>query len=70
MGADTLRVVSVGELVAAVFDTAEEYSSDSKEVLRMATETVFYMVGTRSKEICSLLLPSSGPKTRPMSTAR
>lgn len=69
MGTDTLGSISLGDLVAAIFDTAEEYSNDSKEVSRMATETVFHMVSTRSQEIYSLLLASSGPKARSMSTA-
>ena len=36
--------ITVGDLVAAVFDAAAQYSSDPKEVSRLATQTVMHML--------------------------
>lgn len=58
MSPDARGVVSMGELVAAVFDAAAESSTNSKDVPRIAAETLSYMINGRSKEMWSLIFPS------------
>lgn len=65
MSPDTRGVVSMGELVAAVFDAAAESSTNSKDVPRIAAETLSYMINGRSKEMWSLLLDSQVFTSRP-----
>jgi hypothetical protein len=38
------KTAQVGELVAAAFDSAASYSSDPREVSRLATQTVAHML--------------------------
>ncbi|MGD0836309.1 MAG: hypothetical protein ABSB49_06660 [Polyangia bacterium] len=38
------KIVSLGELVLAVFDEVEQYSADEREVSRVAAQTVSYML--------------------------
>jgi len=44
MMTNTHGEMTVGDLVAAVFDAAAHYSSDPKEVSRLATQTVMHML--------------------------
>jgi hypothetical protein len=38
------KTAQLGELVAAVFDNAARYSTDPREVARLATQTVEHML--------------------------
>jgi hypothetical protein len=38
------RTVPFGELVLTVFDDAEQYSADPREVSRLATQTISHML--------------------------
>ena len=49
------KTAEFGELVAAVFDVAAQYSSDQREVSRLAIRTVMYMLLRRCK---ASLLPT------------
>jgi hypothetical protein len=40
----TRDVVPIGDLVAAVFDTAEQYSADPRVVSRLATDVLDHML--------------------------
>jgi hypothetical protein len=44
MMTNTHEVLRLGDLVVAVFDAAAHYSSDPKEVSRLATLTVMHML--------------------------
>jgi hypothetical protein len=54
MSAYVRKTAEFGELVAAVFDVAAQYSSDQREVSSLATRTVMYMLLRMCK--ASLLL--------------
>lgn len=41
--------VQVGQLIAAVFDEAAEYSTDPREVSRLATQAVIHMLQRASR---------------------
>lgn len=38
------KTVQIGELIAAAFDEADRYSSDPREVSRLATRAVMHML--------------------------
>ena len=40
----TYQTVQIGDLVVAIFDEAERYSADPREVSRIATRTVTHML--------------------------
>ena len=44
MKTNAYQTVRVGDLVVAVFDEAEQYSADLREVSRIATRTVTHML--------------------------
>ena len=44
MKTNAYQAVRVGDLVVAVFDEAERYSDDPREVSRIATRTVTHML--------------------------
>jgi hypothetical protein len=48
MMTDIPEVITLGDLVAAAFDAAAHYSSDPKEVSRLATQTVVHMLRANS----------------------
>jgi hypothetical protein len=52
------NAVQLGELVLAVFDEAEQYSADPREVTRLATQAVTDMLWSAPK------LASSPPRRR------
>ncbi len=44
MKTNAYQAVGVGDLVVAVFDEAERYSADPREVSRIATRTITHML--------------------------
>jgi hypothetical protein len=44
MRTDTRNTVELGELVVAAFDSAAQYSTDPREVTRLATEVVAHLL--------------------------
>jgi hypothetical protein len=50
------KTIPLGELILAVFDKAAQYSSDPREVSRLATQTVAHMLW-RAPKLTSLPPP-------------
>jgi hypothetical protein len=44
MKTQTPKTVALGELILTVFEKAEEYSADPREVSRLATQTIAHML--------------------------
>lgn len=44
MRTDTHNTVQLGDLVVAVFDDAAQYSTDPREVSRLATQVVLHLL--------------------------
>ena len=58
------KKIRLGDLVVAVFDEASHYSSDPKEVLRLATLTVMHMLLAARRTLAPLPPSIVSNKTR------
>lgn len=56
MKTKTRKTAQIGELVAAVFDTASQYGTNPEEVSRLATKAVMHILQHARK--ASISLPS------------
>jgi hypothetical protein len=61
------RTTQFGELVVAAFDGAANYSTDPREVSRLATQAVTHMLRRARKASISRLRPPTGTKARSLS---
>jgi hypothetical protein len=52
------KTAQLGELVAAVFDRAARYSTDPREVSRLATQAVAHILRRARRTSISLLQPA------------
>jgi hypothetical protein len=57
------KTAQLGELVVAVFDKAAHYSSDPREVSRLATRAVAHILRRARKTSIALLEPATCTRT-------
>ena len=60
----------LGELVVAAFDEAAHYSTDPREVSRLATQAVEHMLRRAQKRTIALSPPSSWPAEKDVRNIR